>query len=88
MIRTQIQFSDAQLRRLRAIARREQISVAEAVRRCVDATLDAAPSDRGARWQRALTLAGAFRDREGRSDVGEAHDDFLHEAFLDDGTAP
>lgn len=81
MIRTQIQFTPAQLRQLRAAARRDGVSVAEFVRGAVDRALESAEPQRARQWQQLLGTAGAFRDREGRAEVSARHDDFLDEAF-------
>jgi hypothetical protein len=81
VIRTQIQLTEDQVRRLRRIARVEGISLAEAVRRCVEKTLHAEGGDRGARYTAAAKLVGTFRDREGATDLAAQHDRHLDEAF-------
>jgi hypothetical protein len=79
VIRTQIQLTEEQSRRLREIARRDGISLAEAIRRCVDRALAETSSDPGALYARAARLVGAFRDRDGATDVAEEHDRYLDE---------
>lgn len=81
MIRTQIQLSEAQARKLRAAARRDGISLAEAIRRLVDRGLAEAGTERAQRYERAGKVVGRFRDRRGKRDVATQHDAYLDEAF-------
>jgi hypothetical protein len=81
MLRTQVQFTEAQARRLRSIARREGISVAELVRRSVDRALRDEASQPHARYERAARLVGTFHDRERATDLSRKHDDHLTDAF-------
>lgn len=61
MIRTQVQLTDEQAEALRRRSRRENVSVAELVRRAIDAfTRGEPPSDRELR-DRAASAAGAGR---------------------------
>jgi hypothetical protein len=80
MIRTQIQLTQKQLKALRTKALRLNVSVAELVRRAVDAyvTAEIAPSFEERR-RRALEAAGRFGS--GNADVGKRHDDYLAEAY-------
>jgi len=83
MVRSQIQLTEAQHRRLKGWARKLGISMSEAVRRCVDEQLaanDVAPS-RAALVREALSVAGAYADPEGAADVARRHDDVLAEAY-------
>ena len=83
MVRTQIQLAEDQHRRLTRYAGRLGISLAEAVRRCVDAQLDremAAPS-RDDRVRAALAVCGKYRDPQGDTDVARNHDRHLGEAY-------
>lgn len=80
MIRTQIQLTDAQSRALRRLASREGISLANAIRRCVDRALAGEADRREDAFRRAAALVGAFADRGGASDVAEHHDLYLGEA--------
>jgi len=80
MIRTQIQLTEEQARKLRRAARLQGISMSEMVRRCLERGL-AETTGRAERYARALPLAGMFRDREGASDVSERHDAYLDEAL-------
>jgi hypothetical protein len=81
MLRTQVQFTEAQARKLRTIARREGISVAELVRRSVDRALSEEASRPGARYERAARLVGAFHDRDSATEISRRHDEYLRDAF-------
>jgi cell division septum initiation protein DivIVA len=79
MIRTQIQLTDEQAEALRRRARRENISIAEAVRRAIDAfTRTGPPSVREVR-NRAMRAAGRYAS--GVRDTSSRHDEALAEAF-------
>ncbi|MGQ9554017.1 MAG: ribbon-helix-helix domain-containing protein [Anaerolineae bacterium] len=80
MIRTQVQLTDEQMRRLRHLASTEGVSIAEIIRRSVDAAL-AVPyqQDEADKRQRALSVIGAFRS--GKHDVSAQHDRYLAEAL-------
>lgn len=81
MVRLQIQLTEAQHRGLRRWAAGLGISLAEAVRRCVDDRLDReeAAAGRGSRVRETKAVIGKYAS--GRSDVAERHDDFLTDAF-------
>ena len=79
MVRTQIQFEEQQLARLRRRAAEEGISVSALVRRMVEKVDDENPS-REELWERASALVGRFND--GAKDVARRHDDYLEEAYL------
>ncbi len=80
MIRTQIQLTEEQSRKLKAAAARRGISVAELIRQGIDASLDkdASPS-RDELAARAVNAAGRFRSS--RHDVARRHDRYLGESF-------
>ena len=83
MVRTQIQLAEDQHLRLTRYAGRLGISLAEAVRRCVDAQLDremTAPS-RDDRVRAALAVCGKYHDPQGDTDVARNHDRQLGEAY-------
>ena len=82
MVRVQIQLEPDQHRRLKRRAREQGVSVAELVRRCIDAELQSRAKDvRQDRVRRALAVVGKYNDPEGATDVGREHDQMLAEAF-------
>ncbi len=80
MVRTQIQLPQELLRRLKKLARRDGVSLAEMVRRCVTRFLETEQTSRAQIYARAAGLVGAFKDREGATDVSLHHDRYLDEA--------
>ena len=81
MVRTQIQLTETQARRLRARARHEGVSLAEVIRRYVDRGLETEPADRARRYERAGRAVGRFPDRRGAGDLAREHDRHLDEAY-------
>jgi len=81
MIRTQIQLTEQQARRLRAQARERGVSLAELIRQCVDTALAEEAPNRMALYDRAARLVGRFPDRRGARDLSTRHDSYLDEAF-------
>jgi hypothetical protein len=81
VIRTQIQLTEAQARKLRVAARRDGISLAEAIRRLVDRGLAEENAERSRLYARAAESVGRYRDRRGAKDVAREHDAYLDEAF-------
>ena len=82
MIRTQIQLTEDQARRLKQQARREERSMADLVRESVTEYLARRqPIDRAELVKRARALQGRFRS--GHPDLAEEHDRYLDEAFED-----
>ncbi|HEX6051054.1 MAG TPA: CopG family transcriptional regulator [Gemmatimonadaceae bacterium] len=83
MVRTQIQLTPDQYRRLKRWAQQRGISLSEAVRRCVEGQLAAdrgAPA-RAALVREALQVAGTYQDPEGATNVAREHDEHLHHAY-------
>ena len=78
MIRTQIQLTEEQLRRLRALAAARGTSVAELIRQSVDAVAQSRGVTTHTRRQRAIAAAGRFHS--GQRDVSADHDRYLAEA--------
>ena len=83
MVRTQIQLTERQARELKRMAAREGVSMAEIIRRAVDAKIR-----EGAReipWEervrRARSAMGKFHS--GLKDVARRHDHYLAEAYDD-----
>lgn len=80
MVRTQVQLTEEQARRIRAAARRKHVSQAELIRRCVDRMLPLEESvDDTEVRKRAISAAGKVRS--GSGDLAARHDDYLAEAF-------
>ena len=85
MIRTQIQLTEEQSRRLRDEARRSGESVAELIRQSVDRYLErgaASASSASSVISRRSALEVAGRFRSGKSDIAVKHDDYLDESYL------
>lgn len=83
MVRTQIQLTPDQYRRLKRWAQQRGISLSEAVCRCVDEKLDAergAPT-RALLVREALQVAGSHEDPKGATDVAREHDQHLYDAY-------
>ena len=78
MVRTQIQLTEEQARRVRRIAQQEGVSMAEVIRRCVDRGLEESRPSRAELWEKVLAVAGRFEDSTGAEDVSERHDDYLN----------
>lgn len=84
MIRTQIQLTEEQSRRVKEAAEREDVSMAEIIRRAVDFWLETSGTlTREERRQRAVQ---AVREIDGKyhsdsSDVSANHDAYLDEVY-------
>jgi hypothetical protein len=86
MIRTQIQLTEEQSRRVKAIAEREEISMAEVIRRAVDAWLVVhGEMSMEEKRRRALAVVTEMKGRfhSGHSDISVNHDAYLAEAYGD-----
>jgi hypothetical protein len=81
MVRTQIQLTEQQARRLRAEARARGVSLAEMIRRLVEKGLAEDVPDRAALYERAVRIVGRFSDRRGATDISSRHDHYLDEAY-------
>lgn len=79
MVRTQIQLSEEQHRRLKTIARQRGLSLAELIRRLIEHGLGGEALDRKRLYERASHLVGAFRSDVG--DLAAHHDRHLGDAF-------
>ncbi|MGE5601768.1 MAG: CopG family transcriptional regulator [Nitrososphaerales archaeon] len=82
MVRTQIQLTNEQARKLKAIAHERNISMAEAAREAIAQWLETAgtvPQDE--RRRRAMAAVGKFHS--GKNDISEHHDRYLAEALLE-----
>jgi len=82
MVRTQIQLTEDQASALREMAAEEGISLAEVIRRSVEAMIRSRHGiSLEERRRRALALAGRFHS--GVSDLAARHDDYFAEACED-----
>ena len=81
MVRTQIQLTEQQMRKLRARARERGLSLAEVIRRCIDFAFADEINDRAALYERAARIIGRFPDKGGATDLGRKHDAYLEKAF-------
>ena len=83
MMRTQIQLTEEQHRRLKRWAHRLGISLSEAVRRCVADRLAAEGPEAGRadRVREARAVIGKYADPAGTSRVAADHDDHLAETY-------
>ncbi len=83
MVRLQIQLTPSQHQQVKRRAGGLGVSVAEVIRRCVDAQLRAdGAQDPKARARALLAVAGRYDDpSSGATDVSRRHDEFLAEAF-------
>jgi hypothetical protein len=80
MVRTQIQLSEEQKRKLKKIAAERGVSVAELIRRGVDMILEAdGRPEQGEMLRRAAAAAGRFRSS--KTDIATEHDRYLDRAF-------
>lgn len=82
MIRTQIQLEENQYRVLKELALRQRVSMAELIRRAIQAWLEtsAGISDEERR-RRAIAAAGRFRS--GLGDLAERHDEYLAQIYYE-----
>jgi hypothetical protein len=80
MVRTQVQFEEAQYEQIRKLAHRQRVSISEVVRRLVGRGL-AAGVDRPQvpRSSALLDIAGIAKG--GPRDLGKRHDAYLDEDF-------
>jgi len=79
MVRTQIQLTEAQAARVRALAVQRGQSVAEVIREAVDLVLGSQTEvDRDERRRRALSAIGSCPF--GAEDIAERHDDYFADA--------
>jgi predicted DNA-binding protein len=81
MVRTQVQFTDEQIRSLRRLSTTTGRSVADLVREGVERYITATNQpEADERRKRALRALGRFRS-SGPGDVSIRHDHYLAEAF-------
>jgi hypothetical protein len=82
MVRTQIQLTERQARELKKMAAREGVSMAEVIRKAVDAKIHEGVS--GVPWEervrRAMAVMGKFHS--GIRDLAVNHDKYLAEDYM------
>ena len=81
MVRTQIQLTDGQARRVRRRAEEQGVSMAEFIRRCLDQALESDEPDRSVLYERAEAVVGRYEDPSGAHDLARRHDDYLATSF-------
>lgn len=82
MIRAQIRLTGEQYRRVKALTRQQNVSMAQPIRNAIDEWLDRhAELPDTEHWQRSLTAIGEYRSV--LSDVAGNHDHYLAEAYGD-----
>lgn len=81
MLRTQVQFTEGQYRRLRMLAQRRGVSISEVVRESVERHLDAETYDAEVLYSRAAEIVGRYDDLEKSDDLASNHDAYLDEAY-------
>ena len=79
MVRTQIQLTERQARRVRDAARRKGVSIAELIRRALDDALAESERQQQPLAERALSVIGCVNS--GLGDLAANHDDYLTDAF-------
>ena len=79
MIRTQIQLTDEQVKRLRELSATSRESLAALIRKAVDQFIVSGIPDRSALYRQAESIVGKYKsDTE---DISIHHDRYLEEAF-------
>jgi len=80
MVRTQIQLTEEQVKALRKISTNSHLSIAELIRRAVDAMIKSRVTvDPDERLKRALEVVGKFSS--GKRDISRKHDAYLADAL-------
>jgi hypothetical protein len=79
MVRMQVQLTDKQAEAMRRRSKREKVSIAELVRRAIDAFTRAEPPGERDVRDRAIRAAGKFAS--GVPDTSRRHDEALADAF-------
>lgn len=80
-MRTQVQFTEEQYRRIRVLAQRRGVSISQVVRESVERHLEAETYDTDALYARVAEVVGKYDDREGREDLSSDHDELLDGAY-------
>jgi len=81
MLRTQVQFTEEQYRRIRLLAQRRGVSISQVVRESVERHLETETFDAEALYSKVAEVVGKYDDQEGRDDLASNHDEILDEAY-------
>jgi hypothetical protein len=79
MVRTQIQLTEDQMKKLREISSARQESIASLIRRAVDQFMLTGKPGRSTLYRQARSVAGKFTSD--RTDVAVQHDRYLEEEY-------
>ncbi len=79
MIRTQVQFTEEQYKKLKEIAQSNHKSMSSVIRQAVDQLLLSRKPDRAALYRHAASLVGKY-DAD-KTDISVEHDTYLDEAY-------
>ncbi|MDL1979253.1 MAG: CopG family transcriptional regulator [Deltaproteobacteria bacterium] len=79
MVRTQIQLTEEQARKLKEFSLSSHESVAALIRKAVDQFIVTGEPDRSALYRQAGSIVGKYKAK--KSDISVEHDRYLEEAF-------
>jgi hypothetical protein len=79
MVRTQIQLTDEQAKKLRELSTESRESVSALIRKAVDRFIVSGNPDRAALYRQAESVVGKYESDKG--DVSTHHDRYLEDAF-------
>ncbi|MCF8079891.1 MAG: ribbon-helix-helix domain-containing protein [Desulfobacterales bacterium] len=79
MVRTQIQLTEEQARKLKAMAASTDQSMAALIRKAVEQLLAGDPRDRSTLYRNAKSVVGKYT--ADAADVAQHHDRYLKESF-------
>ena len=79
MVRTQIQLTEEQAKRLRELSLSSNESMASLIRQAIDRFLITGKPNRSVQYRQALTIAGKYETEQ--PDIAVEHDRYLDEAF-------
>jgi len=81
MVRTQIQLTEEQARRVKRLSRERSVSMAEVIRSFIEIGISTEHPQRDSAYERAKRVIGRFPDKEGARDLAQEHDRHLEGAF-------
>ena len=79
MVRTQIQLTEDQAQKLKALSLSTHESVAALIRKAIDQFIVTGKPDRSALYRQAGPIVGKYKAK--KPDISVAHDRYLEEAF-------